>query len=624
MTTISIIIITAACFFAAVLNLASDNRFRNKITGTCIAIGLSLGILFYGYGFAYKFGATPVAVLRALLATCRMFGGVNDLGTIEAAPLFAHGWVLSVFWLVHFMAFYATASATIATIGSKVLRRIRATLLRRGTLLMIYGVNEHALEYGRRQIGELHRSVVFIGNADASQESAVNGIGGVLERNGEEPDPALLRRLGVRPGKRRIEIATLHEDAFRNYVFANKLCRALEDAGISPDQTALLIQGVEEESGAWLASENNYGYGSVMCFNEYELAARLMVQKLPPCDTIRFDDQARARQDFTVLMIGFGRMGLAALEQLVMNGQFCASSFRADIFDKDAQNGILHGHELLKNYDIRFHSANGKSDALYAFLAERRNEVRYIVLCTGSEKENREIAWDLELWLKGWQEKPAIVQCTRKRLILSRGCGYDLEYQNIYASDALDIERIDRMAMAINHAYCTNSDKSALENWRACDYFSRMSSRASADFYPAVLKAAGKTERQVLDGEWPPEGEALENMAITEHLRWCAFHYVRGWHPMSEAEYAERADRYRAEKQEFGASRLRIGKDAENKRHACLLPWEDLDSLSDRENAVTGGSVDYKQMDRNNILVLPEILKALHNMPENTKEEASV
>ena len=51
----------------------------------------------------------------------------------------------------------ATASAAITTIGGKVLRRIRATLLRRGTLLILFGANENALEYGRSQISRLHR-----------------------------------------------------------------------------------------------------------------------------------------------------------------------------------------------------------------------------------------------------------------------------------------------------------------------------------------------------------------------------------------------------------------------------------------------------------------------------------
>ena len=38
-------------------------------------------------------------------------------------------------------------------------------------------------------------------------------------------------------------------------------------------------------------------------------------------------------------------------------------------------------------------------------------------------------------------------------------------------------------------------------------------------------------------------------------------------------------------------------------------PWDQLDALSQRENAVTGGQVDYKAMDRDNVLAMPDILR---------------
>ena len=44
--------------------------------------------------------------------------------------------------------------------------------------------------------------------------------------------------------------------------------------------------------------------------------------------------------------------------------------------------------------------------------------------------------------------------------------------------------------------------------------------------------------------------------------------------------------------------------------HACLVPWEDLDALSARESEITGVRVDYKAMDRNNVLAVPDILRA--------------
>ena len=53
--------------------------------------------------------------------------------------------------------------------------------------------------------------------------------------------------------------------------------------------------------------------------------------------------------------------------------------------------------------------------------------------------------------------------------------------------------------------------------------------------------------------------------------------------------------------------------------HACLVPWEELDALSARENAITGDQVDYKAMDRNNVLALPEILGAYRDMERENK-----
>ena len=97
-------------------------------------------------------------------------------------------------------------------------------------------------------------------------------------------------------------------------------------------------------------------------------------------------------------------------------------------------------------------------------------------------------------------------------------------------------------------------------------------------------------------------------------MRWCAFHYVMGFRPMGDEEFDRRAAQYREEMQRAGTASLRIGKDMIRRRHACLIDWDALDALSDKENAVTGGKVDYKQMDRSNVLALPKILRILDEM----------
>jgi hypothetical protein len=43
--------------------------------------------------------------------------------------------------------------------------------------------------------------------------------------------------------------------------------------------------------------------------------------------------------------------------------------------------------------------------------------------------------------------------------------------------------------------------------------------------------------------------------------------------------------------------------------NACLIPWEKLDELSRRVSEATGRPVDYKAMDRKNVLAIPDVLR---------------
>ena len=140
-----------------------------------------------------------------------------------------------------------------------------------------------------------------------------------------------------------------------------------------------------------------------------------------------------------------------------------------------------------------------------------------------------------------------------------------------------------------------------LRQWYECDYFSRMSCRASSDFLTAYLRRLHAVKETLSAGR-------LESLGITEHLRWNAFHYSMGYSPMSRETWEERAKEFRRQERAQEAGRIRISRDTAGKRHACLVDWDELDELSERENAVTGKSLDYKQMDKDNVLLLIEIL----------------
>ena len=116
---------------------------------------------------------------------------------------------------------------------------------------------------------------------------------------------------------------------------------------------------------------------------------------------------------------------------------------------------------------------------------------------------------------------------------------------------------------------------------------------------------------KVRDDGFAPEGELMENLAKTEHLRWWAFQFSEGYRVMPREIWEARAEAHLKEKKEKGSSRIRIGKDPEHLLHACMIEWDELDELSRRENEVTGGSVDYKQMDRDNVLNVGPLVRAV-------------
>ena len=72
--------------------------------------------------------------------------------------------------------------------------------------------------------------------------------------------------------------------------------------------------------------------------------------------------------------------------------------------------------------------------------------------------------------------------------------------------------------------------------------------------------------------------------------------------------YMERIRQHLDEKQQYGYSLLRFGKDSIIRQHICLVDWDELDNLSQIEKEMVGNNQDYKQKDRNNVLAIPQLI----------------
>lgn len=617
MDIVFVILSTPVLFLALIMVMAAKPKFTAQVTSAIFVIVAVTGLFFYGYGFMVTTNDFGLTVVRSLLAVCGMYMGRMDWGAISAAPLMQLGWMQLLFWTVHLLALYATASAAVITVGAEALRKLRLWLARRGKLNIIYGVNNETLSLGKQILSQKLGAVVFVDvKADPANAAAIAKAGCVLRSDDSaiRADADFLKAVGACRKGRKINVYAMEAAASDSLHYAQRLLKTLEASGVQPEQTSLVIRAQENSSASTMqVLGDKYGYGTVTVVQEASLAARTLILNYPPCDHISFDENGRATEDFEALIIGFGYVGQNVLRQLVMNGQFEGSRFRAAIFSPDcnAVKGYFSKNyaQVLKHYDISFHACDARSEELYDYLLERMGTLKYMAICTGSDKLNLEIAEDVTDYLGSVGFSIPVYLCSHRGVKHFNPVGKTVKTLSLYRPEVLSMEKMDELAMLVNSRYQADQEKTPREHWMNCDYFSRMSCRATADFIPAMLRMAGKTQQQVREEGWALTDAQLENLGRAEHLRWCAFHFCMGFAPMSPEEYDEREARY-LQQVAAGEKPLRVGKNMQKRTHACLIGWEELDALSQRESRLTGKNLDYKAMDTDNVLLIPELLRA--------------
>ena len=616
MVSITVVILSIAIFTALVINMALKPSYSARLTAVLMMIAACGGSIIYGLGYTYVTQDVALSLIRTPFSVIGMYLGKNDLSAISGAPVVSSALGIFCFWTLHLFAFYSIASAAVITVGSEGLRRLRLFLALSGDLTIIYGINEESLEIGRECLASGNNSIVYITNNERPAETKeINELGMAVLTGSKAAvsSPDTLRRLRVR-SRQKIDVFALDEDMNENMAYATGLMKALEQADVDPKKTSITLPGTEEILTAMLqVSQNKYGFGFVNVFDSTELAARAMIRLCPPWDFMSFDSGGRAKEDFDCIVVGFGKCGQAALRYLVMNGQFAGSRFHAAVFSSDLnkQAGFLFADcpELPEEYDIEFFGDDARSREFYRYLQSRLSTLKYIAVCTGNDEMNTEISDFLMLYLQRVRaEDICVIQCTKDSVRYQESVGSPIRSKKVRSMEMLSAKTIDRDAILINSAY-DSSDRTDWEKWVACDSFGKMSSRVSAEFIPALVKASGYTEEEIAEGKWEPDEQMRDTLGETEHLRWCAFHFAMGYRKMTEAELAGNIENY-IRCREKGISLPRITKDTVHRTHACLIPYDQLDALSERENAVTGKNTDYRQLDINNVMMIPRIIKA--------------
>lgn len=616
MTYVVSIFATAILFFVLILLLSVKPSISKKITVGAIALAGISGFFIYGYGYAYITDNLILASLKALLAVCGSFVGKNEFSSIASVPIMQTLGMKIFFEFIRLSALYATASAVITTIGQEALKKMRLFFVRSGRINVIYGICDDTLSLGRELAHKKKGIIVYVAEKSSSVET-VAAFGGVIKTDTHalKADRKFLRSIGFRVGKRTLTLYSVSKNSIENIRYAKLLLKTLSSVKAPSEDLHLVVLDQEDSAvSRFQSTSDKYGYGFVNAINEPQLAARLLVKEYPPCNYIRFDNDCKASDDFDALIVGFGQVGQAVLKSVVMNAQFEGSDFHLSVFASNCNStdGRFTDQfgSLCSNYDITFHGYDARSRKMYEYLSEHRKTLKYVVICAGDSKLNHEIAVDLLDYFNRYECDVPVFICSRSGV---EACSVDTSeiiINNVYRADLIDGESLDKMAMIVNHSYQSSKEKTPLQHWMECDYFSRQSCRAFADFVPAILHVTGKTKDEVTSGDWSLTEEQKLNLSKTEHLRWCAFHYCMGYSTMTDGEFDARSEMYKEQISKDGKSNLRVSKNVRNRTHACLVDWDELISLSNKEASVTGKYRDYQAMDTDNVLSVPALLRA--------------
>ena len=335
---------------------------------------------------------------------------------------------------------------------------------------------------------------------------------------------------------------------------------------------------------------------------------------------------------FRLLIIGFGNQGERLMSDSICDAQFLGSDderedkrddksvpIEISVVDRDeASFGWYEGNCLsaCKNYGIQFTKLDVEKREFWDWLRAEKQFNR-IIVCTRDDRLNISVAHDISKWYKVnhanmWQSyrKPgqAIVYARVRDALISQyvNATYDGEVAPFMTfgsiEDIYDRALVDnkwwRAAIWLNGLYKeAKGPDEADEKWREARSFDRESSFASAFHQRNLLRLAGYkivderrgggtaaalTEQNWADVLGDDKSNCWDAFGRIEHLRWMAFHLVRGierWCP-TEKELRD----LKAEGRKIKANMFL--KTGERPVHAALVKFDELPKVDALFNGV--------------------------------------
>lgn len=350
------------------------------------------------------------------------------------------------------------------------------------------------------------------------------------------------------------------------------------------------------------------------------------------------------------LVIGCGRTGEQMLRSMVWAGQINGLSLKlrgVDVDPSAASRFFAAGPEL-RHYDLDIFGGVDACGEEFLELLEREKlyQATYVVIATADDDLNIEIATRLRaemIRLGGEFDRPGSrifmrvrddvraenLRTERSSYLEKRNIHIFGDNEELFSEPMLLDSKLERLTYAVALSYQgaleypedspefrEKAEECRKDFWKS--EYGRRSSMAAALHIPAKVYVAlrdsgcGESERAEALNELSGRTAELYEEALTkggdrllealgemEHERWCAFLRSEGWRSTDRMlQFAGPANGYGA-------------KWPPAKLHACLIPWQELNALSDTLNEAfpTRERSDFRWNDLEIVRRLPQMLR---------------
>lgn len=574
-------------------------NIRNWLLIPITAVG-GFTVYFIGYMHEGSLHSLTVLGLRSFMSTFHMFFLHSDL--IEVSKHMHEDVVyMTVFSIVHFLAFLITFMIVIQLFGKHLLSWLNLRFTPAKTSYIFFGLNEESLELTKSllrnkepgsQILMLDKRIknkLDIASKSKILESVFQNREPLFEQVSKMNVLLLNREYTQKNTLEDIEIAKLlvRKKAYL-FFFSNNIDYNVQSALNAIDEiqnklksTAIISIYVRANADYMvnLFEKKNTENIEVHIINPAKLAAMELIINHPPVDYIEVDTQkAIAQKDFTALIIGLGKVGHYALRLLTEYGQFVGANFHATAIDKnmDSKQGEFeYRFPGMRHYDIGYKKLLVNSNEYWDLLDKKLDTLDYIVISLGDTDLNMKTAISICRFMERKTERTIDIFVK-----VHNSADYDYmkvstqkfksikvfgSNEGIFTEDIIVNEGRSMVARKIHDYYNINKDISRQVSWQDLSNIKKVTNISAAIHLQTKLKMMGLKKEDIRQNKCENDflaqlgKERLDNLAEGEHLHWNATLFTNEW------------DTWKSDARDHLTN-----KDERRKLHACLVDWEQL------------------------------------------------